>query len=1160
MGPPPIPISRTSRQSLAGNAGPGARPAPGHARTAAGRPSLAPRTGVRLGAGRLNSIDSHLSSGQASEGSGHDTADEERSASPLLSDRTDTMSPKHLSPQLSRTFASERLNAPSTNSTRSTASPVTQRSAAGSTSATREIEDLKTKIRLMEKKRMEDRDKLKALEKIQAERDKFESIIQKLQAKYQPQQQEITELRKQLKESAARFEEIENMQAEHDVVVEMATLDREMAEETAEVLKTELEALKLKSEELELEVEVLREENAELGGEMSPEEKASQGWLQMERNNERLREALLRLRDMTQQQEAELRDQIKSLEEDVRDLSGVKDHYEAVKEKLAQSEASIEDLRQQLDNALGAEDMIEELTEKNMGMNEQIEELRATIEDLESLKELNDELEINHVETEKEMQEDIDFKDSIISEQARRAAQQDETLEDMEYTLSKFRELVTNLQTDLEDMRASHAVTETESEQLNSHSRAMMDLNMKLQVSAAKTQVKTIDLELRRLDAQEASDHLAIVQLFLPEAYSADRDSVLALLRFKRVGFKANLLHGFVKERLTNQVPRGNEDDIFAACDVLDKLVWVDAMCSRFVNAISHCSIEQFAKYEGAKYELEPVERALNGWIDGLRRDELKEKQCASELQRTIALMSHLAEVHIPESLASFADDVHMQALIMQSHLENTAAALTAAKAMVQNIIPSKGDEDELAQHFARKADAVVSHVRSAKVVVGKAVRSLEDLKARSLSLTPDTVQSFEQCESGTQELAVFSRRIGEDLFDLLHEEGRAEPFTYLEVQSTIHRTAASLFQTSESDLFSTFTHKLRTLTNSITDLAALTSDLSLTLEFERAPHPWLLRSQALKASRTIPLDTADEMRRLKDESHERARLIAIRDQTLEESSEKIELLERRMRDATKKNERITELEHRIEEAKKRSAELAETVETQNRELTTMEADRDRWKKIAGDAKALGEVAPGSKAGHERAVATAREMEALNTEIASLQAAVRYLREDNRRMRFSEPQNLQWLDEPLIKKKSKEEQSKELVLAEGQDVLNELLNLTANARLYDLAAMPANRLAWRPARSTPQWHVARQREDYESWRSWQDVVVKKAGMVVSNSLSKSNAVAAGERKKRAVAARVQVRLPSELGHTGKGLGSIGEVEIVEPREWDGFRAQILGVV
>ena len=853
---------------------------------------------------------------------------------------------------------------------------------------------------------MEDRDKLKALEKIQAERDKFEGIIQKLQTKYQPQQQEITDLRKQLKEAQTRFEEIENIQAEHDIVVEMATLDREMAEETAEVLKTELEALKQKTEELELEVEVLREENAELGGEMSPEEKTSAGWLQLERNNERLREALMRLRDMTQQTESELRDEIKSLEGDVRELGSVKEHYDVVKEKLASSEAAIEDLGQQLDNALGAEDMIEELTERNMSMNEQIDELKATIEDLESLKELNDELEINHVETEKEMQEDIDFKDSIIAEQARRAAQQEETMEDMEYTLSRFRELVTNLQSDLEDMRASHAMTETESEQLNSRSRAMMDLNMKLQVSAAKTQVKTIDLELRRLDAQEAAEHLAIVQLFLPEAFHGDRDSVLALLRFKRVGFKANLLHGFVKERVNGHPPTGHEDDLFAGCDVLDKLSWVSAMCDRFVNAISHCTTEEFAKYEGALYELEPVERALNGWIDGLRRDELNEKKCASELQRTIALMSHLAEVHISPGLASYADEVHMRTLVMQSHLENAAAAMVAARMMVQTIIPSQGDEDELAQHFSRKTEAVISHTRSAKVVIGKAVRALEDLKTRSLSLTPDTLQTFEQCETATEELAKFSRHIGDDLYTLLHEEGRTEPFTYLEVQSTVHRTTSNLFSSSEADLFSTYSNKLRTLTASLMDLAALASDLEMTQEFERAAAPWVLRSGELKSSKIVPVDAEEEMRRLKDDNHERARLIAIKDQTLEEASVKIELLESRMRDATKKNEKISELERKIEDAKKREAELIDSIESQNKELTTIEADRENWKKIAEDAKALGVAAPGTKAGQEQAVATAREMEALKSEIASLQAAVRYLREDSRRARLTQSQNL----------------------------------------------------------------------------------------------------------------------------------------------------------
>ena len=48
-----------------------------------------------------------------------------------------------------------------------------------------------------------------------------------------------------------------------------------------------------------------------------------------------------------------------------------------------------------------------QLTERNLMLGEKIEEMRITIEDLEALKELNDELEENHMETEKSLQEDI---------------------------------------------------------------------------------------------------------------------------------------------------------------------------------------------------------------------------------------------------------------------------------------------------------------------------------------------------------------------------------------------------------------------------------------------------------------------------------------------------------------------------------------------------------------------------------------------------------------------------------------------------------------------------------------------------------------------------------------------------------------------------------
>jgi dynactin 1 len=140
----------------------------------------------------------------------------------------------------------------------------------------------------------------------------------------QPQQAEIAELRKQIKDLENQREDLENQKQENEMVVEMATLDREMAEENYEVLKTEVSAYKAKLEELELEVEVLREENSELSKGMTPEEKTSAGWLQMERQNERLKEALLRLRDVTMQQEADLRDTVKSLEQDNNELTSFK--------------------------------------------------------------------------------------------------------------------------------------------------------------------------------------------------------------------------------------------------------------------------------------------------------------------------------------------------------------------------------------------------------------------------------------------------------------------------------------------------------------------------------------------------------------------------------------------------------------------------------------------------------------------------------------------------------------------------------------------------------------------------------------------------------------------------------------------------------------------
>ncbi|EHA47537.1 dynactin ro-3 [Pyricularia oryzae 70-15] len=1191
MGPPSLPASRTSRpSSTSSRVASGASGAP--TRTLSGRSSMAggartlgtrPSVGTRGGAAAGQAAGKTAVNKRASEDSSSSKGELE------------ILSPQPTSPVRSRAAALERLTAspaaaaaakkrPAASTTATATVPASAPAAnrQASTNATaliRENENLNSKLTILERKRAEDREKIKELDQVKEERDKYHTIIQKLQAKIQPQQAELAELRKQVKEAEARFESVENLQMEHDQVLELATLDREMAEETAEVLKQELSDVKMRLEELELEVEILREENEEFNKGISPEERSSAGWLQMERNNERMREALIRLRDMSQQQEKEMQEQIKSLELDLKEAGDVQAQLEAAKEKLSTAENMIEDLRSQLETALGAEEMIEDLTDRNMSQAEKIEELKAEVEDLESLKEIADELEANHVQHERELQEEIDFKNAVIAEQARRFTQQEESMEEMEYTLSRFRELVTSLQTDLEDMRASNAVNETESEQLNSKSRAMMDLNMKLQLSASKAQVKTIDLELRRMEAQEAAQHLEIVKMFLPETYDADKDSVMALLRFRRLAFKANLLNGFIRERVNREPHPGHEDDVFAGCDAVDKLTWVAAMCDRFVNAITHCSLERFARFEGALYELEPVERALNAWIDGLRRDELKESQCASELSRSLALMTHLGEVHIApanEDLMAFADDVHMRTQLVQSHLESAASTVHAVRAMVQRVIPPVGEDDELAQHFARKAETLISQTRSTKVVAGKTLRALEDMRARSLALSPETsAEAFEQAETAARGLASLARQIGLDLHMLLSQEGREEPYTYIEVQSTVHRTVQAVMGTSESDLFSAYLAQLRVLTTQMNDLASQAMDLGQTQEFEKPQAPWIMRAQELKAQRTAPADAEEEMRHLREEYNEARRQVAMREEGLSTAQVKIETLEARMRDANTKSSRIAELEAHLEQLKQVVASREDDLVKQDREAKALEADRDKWKKAASDAARGGAVAgqradTGAGVGHERAVATARQMDALKEEIEALQSAVRYLREDNRRARTTEQGMHDWLAEPLRREQPISERRKALVAAEGKDALAELLRMAGSATVFDLsslrndASVGKNIGSWRPIKSTPRYHAAKQAEDLAVWRSWQDSVKDKSQTLLVQELAASSApytAAAPKssetaRAARKAAARLQIRLP---GADGKMMTGAGNVQIVGSREWDGLQGRLAAV-
>lgn len=134
-----------------------------------------------------------------------------------------------------------------------------------------------------------------------------------------------------------------------------------------------------------------------------------------------------------------------------------------------------------------------------------------------------------------------------MREQTKRAESMEENLADYENTILQFRELVLNLQTcvlifsrraqtsslslprsDLETMREKQNVQQSESQSLASQTQAMLNLNLKLQSSSLKGQVKAIDLELRKLESAQALLHINVVRVG-----RRSHDSTLARCRFR---------------------------------------------------------------------------------------------------------------------------------------------------------------------------------------------------------------------------------------------------------------------------------------------------------------------------------------------------------------------------------------------------------------------------------------------------------------------------------------------------------------------------------------------------------------------------------------------------------------------------------------------------
>ncbi|XP_030018057.1 dynactin subunit 1-like isoform X4 [Sphaeramia orbicularis] len=535
-----------------------------------------------------------------------------------------------------------------------------------------QVKDLEEKLETLKMKRTEDKAKLKELEKHKIQLEQLQEWKNKMQ-------EQQTELQKQLKEAKREAREaqeakdryMEEMSDTADAI-EMATLDKEMAEERAESLQVEVDSLKEKVEELSMDLEILRHEISEKGSDGAA---SSYHVKQLEEQNGRLKEALVRMRDLSASEKQEHVKLQKQMEKKNTELETLRTQKEKLQEEVKQAEATIDELKEQVDAALGSEEMVETLTERNLDLEEKVRELRETVSDLEAINEMNDELQENARETEMELREQVDLSVSKVREAEKRVEAAQETVADYQQTISKYRDLTARLQDANRELISQQNAS---TEQVQQPPAELFDFKIKF--AETKAYAKAIEMELRKMEVAQMNRQVSLLTSFMPDSFlrhGGDHDCILVLLLIPRLICKADLISKQAQEKfdLNGNMAQGTgfrgpqgEQRSFAS-GLVYSLTLLQATLHKYEQALSSCTVEVFKRMGTLYSEMSFHERSLDYFIDLLHKDQLDETVQVEPLTKAIKYYQQLYSVH----LAEHTEDCTVQ---LADHIKFTQSAL----------------------------------------------------------------------------------------------------------------------------------------------------------------------------------------------------------------------------------------------------------------------------------------------------------------------------------------------------------------------------------------------------------------------------------------------------------------------------------------------------
>uniref|UniRef100_A0A0A9YQ70 Dynactin subunit 1 n=1 Tax=Lygus hesperus TaxID=30085 RepID=A0A0A9YQ70_LYGHE len=529
-----------------------------------------------------------------------------------------------------------------------------------------QLKDYQEKLETMRIRYKEKSHELESLNLQLEQASEFKSKIMEAQSSLK---KELEKVKREKQEALEAKEEM----ADIADTLEMATLDKEMAEEKAESLQKDLEQAQERIEELEMEIEILKSELSDKSEGITTQVEGEDGqpmtfkMKQILQQNDKLKDTLVRLRDLSAHEKHEKQKLLKEFEEKNAEFDQVIKANDKLKTRINEMEEQMEELHGYVDAALGAEEMAETLGQQKLTLEDKIKELEEAVMELEELQEVNDQLQEGFKEQEQDFRQELDMKNLQVWEAQRKTESVLESLADRELIIVKFRELVHKMQEENQELRSQLELSSKSSSLSSSLLPEMLDF--KKMFAETKAHARAIELELRHMEIQQAQRHVQYLISFMPDSFlsrGGDCDAIMLVLLMPRLLAKCQVLISQLRDKFTavatvDKTTATSAKQFSAMSRFCTHIHLLQGILHQFTHSLNTCKPATLLK-AGASYpDMAQQEKALDGYIEMLKRERVDENLSTDSLEK---IVNYFNTVHPTLLLSSGDCTVHQGQLL----------------------------------------------------------------------------------------------------------------------------------------------------------------------------------------------------------------------------------------------------------------------------------------------------------------------------------------------------------------------------------------------------------------------------------------------------------------------------------------------------------------